>query len=78
MAHNFPEIDDQVWQRIAGVICYINDIFVSSEDETIHLKTLEEVLTCLENKDGKVPHFEANANAPTPTNVQQVCSFSGC
>ena len=37
-----------VLQGIPGVMCYIDDILISSPDEASHLKTLNEVLSCLE------------------------------
>ena len=44
----FQKLMDVVLQGIPGVICYIDDILVSSKDEESHLKSLEEVLTRLE------------------------------
>ena len=40
---------DNVLQGISGVICYIDDILVSSADEDSHLRALEEVLNRLGN-----------------------------
>ena len=47
VANNFPKIygTSLAENCRAGVICYIDDIVVSSKDERTHLKTLEEVLT---------------------------------
>ena len=95
-----------VLQGILDVICYLDDILISSKDEMSHLKTLEEVLTRLEErgfrmKEAKCQFFfmssvkylghqisqsriqalqskvDAIANAPTPTNIQEIRSFLG-
>ena len=39
---------DTVLRGIPRVICYIDDILISSPDEVSHLKTLDTVLGCLE------------------------------
>ena len=39
---------DTVLRGIPGVICYIDDILISSLYEVSHLKTLDTVLGCLE------------------------------
>lgn len=44
----FHKLMDTVLQGLQGVICYIDDIFISTSDESSHLKVLEEVLTRLE------------------------------
>ena len=44
----FQKMMDTVLQGIPGVICYIDDILVSGEDEGSHLKSLEEVFRRLE------------------------------
>ena len=42
----FQKQMDTVLRRIPGVICYIDDILISSQDEVSHLKTLDTVLGC--------------------------------
>ena len=44
----FQKLMDTVLQGIPGVICYIDDILVSSTDEKSHLETLGEVFTRLQ------------------------------
>ena len=39
----FPKLMDTVLQGIPGVICYIDDLLVSSKDEPAHLETLKKV-----------------------------------
>ena len=41
----FQKLMDTVLQGIPGVICYIDDILISSPHETAHMATLESVLT---------------------------------
>ena len=43
----FQKLMDSVLQGILGVICYIDDILVSSADEDSHLRALEEVFNRL-------------------------------
>ena len=45
----FQKLMDNVLQGIPGVICYIDDILVSSADEGSHLRALEEVFNRLGN-----------------------------
>ena len=44
----FQKLMDTVLQGVSGVICYIDDILVSSADEDSHLRALEEVCNRLE------------------------------
>ena len=44
----FQKLMDTVLQGLQGVICYIDDILISTSDESSHLNTLGEVLTRLE------------------------------
>ena len=44
----FQKLMDTVLQGIPGVICYINDILLSSADESTHMATLEAVLARLQ------------------------------
>ena len=44
----FQKLMDTVLRGIPRVICYIDDILISSPDEVSHLKTLDTVLGCLE------------------------------
>ena len=44
----FQRMMDSVLQGIPGVICYIDDILVSGEDQATHLQSLDEVFTRLE------------------------------
>lgn len=47
----FQKTMDTVLQGIPGVVCYINDILVSSTDEETHFCSLAEVFTRLECHD---------------------------
>ena len=44
------KIMNLVLHGIPDVICYLDDILISSKDEMSHLKTLEEVMTRLEKR----------------------------
>ena len=44
----FRKLMDTVLQGLQGVICYIDDILISTSDESSHLEVLEEVLIRLE------------------------------
>ena len=44
----FQKVMDKILQGLPNVICYIDDILVSGEDEASHFKSLEEVLNRLE------------------------------
>ena len=44
----FQKLMDTVLQGLQGVICYIDDILISTSDESSHLEVLEEVLIWLE------------------------------
>ena len=44
----FQKLMDTVLQGLQGVICYIDNILISTSDESSHLEVLKEVLTWLE------------------------------
>ena len=44
----FQKMMDRVWQGLWRVLCYIDDILGSGEDEVSHFKLLEEVFGWLE------------------------------
>ena len=46
----FQKIMDTILQGIPNVICYIDDILITGEDDTTHLNTLAEVLSRLEEQ----------------------------
>ena len=50
----FQKLMDVVLQGISGVMCYIDDILISSKDEESHLKTIEEVFTRLQQHGFKL------------------------
>ena len=44
----FQKLMDTVLHGLQGVICYIDDILISTSDKSSHLEVLEEVLARLE------------------------------
>ena len=56
----FQKMMDTVLQGISGVICYIDDILVSSKDEASHLGTLEAVFKRLEKHGFRLKQEKCN------------------
>jgi hypothetical protein len=84
----FQKLMDVVLQGISGVICYIDDILVSGKDEQSRFRLKQEkcefLMPSVEylghqiNQDGirALPNkVAAIANAPAPTNLQELRSF---
>ena len=56
----FQKIMDTILQGIPNVICYIDHILITGKDDATHLKSLEEVLSRLEDQGVRIKQEKCN------------------